>query len=439
MYTITQLAGVPNGYATESSAINASGDVCGGVSASDGSRGAVWSSFAPWAPVLLASGSNSYFYGLNAAGAAVGATGMDNTSTQRACLFRGGQLIDLFGVVGEYSIGTGINGAGRVVGWRNQNYKARGFVYESVGGGLAFIDPLPGTDESLALAVNESGAAAGLCGTRAFLYADGALTDVGVSTAGFVCGINAGRRIVGSVFKPQPAAYAPVVIDASLPTPTAVELPPPPGAIGSHGNAINDAGVVVGTSWTEQTADTQNQRAYVYANGVSQDLNALIPPGSGWHLESANGVNNAGQIVCDGTYLGQMASAVLTPVSPFALAGRVDKILAAILFGGVAVDGGGWVIVGGKPIPVGPWGPLVGASSELTPERRDVLVALAAEALAGHITSVAEREALRRSAVEAARAGLDRLLSAPPVPPASAAALVPTAARRRMRDRKRVI
>ena len=280
---------------------------------------------------------------------------------------------------------------------------------------------------------------AGQSGDRAFLFADGAMTEVGM--APWVTGMNASRHIVGSINgpKPWPAVWLPAVFDASSPTPSTFEVPLPPGAIGAHGEAINDAGVVVGTSWTEKTYDT-NQSAFIYADGVSTDLNTLIPPGSGWHLEFAEGINNAGQIVCEGQYLGNRTSVLLTPVASTSSPFRFDALLVAILFGGVTVDGGGFAIVGGKPIPIGPWGPYNAAVSELTPERRDVLIALATEALAGRMTSAAARETLRRAAVEAAHTGLDRLLSKPSVQPVpSVAAHSAGAPQRRMKHGKRVI
>ena len=47
--------------------------------------------------------------------------------------------------------------------------------------------------------------------------------------------------------------------------------------------------------------------------GVMSDLNALIPAGSGWTLENANAINDAGQIVGSGLRGGKLRAFLLTP------------------------------------------------------------------------------------------------------------------------------
>ncbi len=44
-----------------------------------------------------------------------------------------------------------------------------------------------------------------------------------------------------------------------------------------------------------------------------KDLNKLIPPGSGWVLVEADGVNDSGQIVGMGMHNGQEHAFLLTP------------------------------------------------------------------------------------------------------------------------------
>jgi probable HAF family extracellular repeat protein len=43
------------------------------------------------------------------------------------------------------------------------------------------------------------------------------------------------------------------------------------------------------------------------------DLNTLIPPGTGWTLDQANGINDAGEIVGYGAKKGQQHAFLLTP------------------------------------------------------------------------------------------------------------------------------
>ena len=81
----------------------------------------------------------------------------------------------------------------------------------------------------------------------------------------------------------------------------------------SQGNAINDQGVIVGTSTPPYTGAVITPHAFIYAQGQIKDLNDLLPAGSGWVLQSANGINAAGQITGDGLYQGKDQAFLLTP------------------------------------------------------------------------------------------------------------------------------
>jgi probable HAF family extracellular repeat protein len=65
---------------------------------------------------------------------------------------------------------------------------------------------------------------------------------------------------------------------------------------------------VVGRS---QNAGSE-MRAFLYS-GSMLDLNSLLPPGSGWTLVDATGINNAGQITGTGLSQGQVRAFLLTP------------------------------------------------------------------------------------------------------------------------------
>jgi probable HAF family extracellular repeat protein len=86
------------------------------------------------------------------------------------------------------------------------------------------------------------------------------------------------------------------------------------GAKQSWGFGINRAGVVVGKM---QVPGGQfvNFHAFVTVNGKMTDLNTLIPPGSGWVLDEAYSINDAGQITGYGEHNGQTRGFLLTPVS----------------------------------------------------------------------------------------------------------------------------
>jgi probable HAF family extracellular repeat protein len=78
----------------------------------------------------------------------------------------------------------------------------------------------------------------------------------------------------------------------------------------SVGQGINSAGDVVGVSTTRDG----KLHAFLFTNGRIWDLNDLIPPGSGWVLEHGSAINDAGQIVGNGRYMGASRSFRLDPV-----------------------------------------------------------------------------------------------------------------------------
>jgi probable HAF family extracellular repeat protein len=78
----------------------------------------------------------------------------------------------------------------------------------------------------------------------------------------------------------------------------------------SIAKGINDMGVVVGFAQVTFT----DSRGFVYADGVMTDLNDLIDPGSGLHVDRAFAINNAGRITADAQDAqGHQHSLVLAP------------------------------------------------------------------------------------------------------------------------------
>ena len=67
----------------------------------------------------------------------------------------------------------------------------------------------------------------------------------------------------------------------------------------SFATGINSSGQIVGGS--KPDCSTDPSRAFLWEDGSILDLNALIPPGSGLHLESTYTINNQGEIAGEGT------------------------------------------------------------------------------------------------------------------------------------------
>jgi probable HAF family extracellular repeat protein len=87
----------------------------------------------------------------------------------------------------------------------------------------------------------------------------------------------------------------------------------------SFANAVNNAGQVVGLS---DVAGVKEPHAFLWSGGAMRDLNSLIPANSGWVLEDATGVNDAGQICGEGTHKGKTRAFLLTPAGRSAHRGR---------------------------------------------------------------------------------------------------------------------
>ena len=94
----------------------------------------------------------------------------------------------------------------------------------------------------------------------------------------------------------------------------------------SQGNAINNAGLVVGQNGAD---------AFIYGNGVATDLNSLIPAGSGLTLNNAVAINNSGQILVQATDTAGTEHAVLltpAPTPSFVLTGVPSSTTAGSTF-----------------------------------------------------------------------------------------------------------
>lgn len=90
---------------------------------------------------------------------------------------------------------------------------------------------------------------------------------------------------------------------------TMVDLGVLPGHNESRALAVNRAGVAVGISRN----GVVEQRAVMWAGGAMIDLNTLIDPKSGWFLNAASDINEAGHIVGSGLYWGQPRAFVMKP------------------------------------------------------------------------------------------------------------------------------
>jgi len=103
------------------------------------------------------------------------------------------------------------------------------------------------------------------------------------------------------------------------------------------------------------------------------------------------------------------ADCAYAPSGGSPLAGILAKMMELVgtIIGFQTVDGSGIIIVGGVPIPVGPWGPM---SADLG-AKADILTGLAIEEMATHIGNATGQIAVRKAALDMVRDQVEFLLA----------------------------
>jgi probable HAF family extracellular repeat protein len=203
-----------------------------------------------------------------------------------AFLYDHGTVTDLGTLGGSVSAAFGVNDAGQVVGFASKAVGFHAFLWDSQNG-MQDLGALRGGSASIAHGINGSGLVVGesfyFNEWHAFVWDSmNGMRDIGGSSfRSNAVGVNDAGQVVGSMNNDA------FLYDGG----TLIDL----GSLGgvAVGNAINDAGIIVGGSGT----GTLNHHGFIYRDGVMTDLNDLIPPVSGLTIVEAEGINNAGQIV----------------------------------------------------------------------------------------------------------------------------------------------
>src|SRR5215467_7960060 len=258
-----------------------------------------------------------------------------------------GTMTDLGTLGGNFSQGVAINGSGEVVGSSAGKSPGPGGAFLSNGHGMHQL-----STPAVAYGINDSGQIVGQCRNTMLLqsYAcvvssNGAITALPESNPSIECleintipgitpaavAINNNGQILGNCFLNTAVVW-------TNDTPTVL---PTLGGGSSSGTAISGNGQVAGTSQTSTGAEdgflwsngtmtdlgpnfspaAVNDSGvivggqFVYSNGTLQNLNNLIPAGSGYQIQNATGINDSGQIVAnaDDTATGQTHALLLTP------------------------------------------------------------------------------------------------------------------------------
>jgi probable HAF family extracellular repeat protein len=264
--------------------------------------------------------NNSTAFGMNDLGQVVGFSGSG------AALFSNGTVTQLGGFETE---AFGINNSGQIVGSAGP--------HAALFSNGAVIDLAPMGGGSMAFSINDSGQAVGFSTwtnstpnvRHAVLFSNGTVTDLGsLGDNSVAFSINSAGQAVGTSFiagNPHATLFSGgAVTDLG----TLVS-----GGISSANN-LNNYGLSVGRA---SSADG-GWHAALFRNGTVVDLNNLVNPTLGWTLIEANGINDAGQIVCGGmgkvnnTYHTLLLTPINPPAAPTNVTATADNGQATVTF-----------------------------------------------------------------------------------------------------------
>jgi len=195
---------------------------------------------------------------------------------------------------------TGINDFGEIVGSSQSAFLISGGTrttlpdLSSYGGGFSSASGINNNHQI----VGSSDTASGY--SHAVLWANGAITDLGTlgGTQSAAYAINNLGQVTGWAHTASEATDVFLWSGGKMTDLGTFGLDP-------VGEAINNHGVIVGQS---------GNGAWIWSNGTFQNLNNLVPPGSGFTLNDATAINDNGQIVANGSNAtGQTHAFLLTP------------------------------------------------------------------------------------------------------------------------------
>ncbi|MGH6889216.1 MAG: hypothetical protein ACREHF_08480 [Rhizomicrobium sp.] len=301
-YSVTDLGTLAGDNYSSARAINASGEITGIAGDADTHKFVVFLYAAGKMKSLgTLGGSDTIGNGIDASGRATGYSG------NRAFLYNGRKLKDIGDLGGGVASGYAIDRAGDVAG---SSVTASGqndpFLYRKKTKTMIDLGNLgivPAGAWNAAQGINASGQITGVSwdGSAffAFLWNNGQMQSLG-TLGGFASdgyALNRSGQVTGYSYTGNGEEHAFLWSAGQM-----TDLGLISDSIYTAGLGINSAAEVVGYAELHNGA---GYHAFVYRSGMIEDLNDLIPKGSGWILNDAYGVNDSGDIVGEGMINGQ--------------------------------------------------------------------------------------------------------------------------------------
>jgi len=263
---------------------------------------------------LIASPANGEFSAeaINSSSSVVGLLYPNDSGTTAAAVWVNGQFTSLTPLTGDTgAVAYSVNETGMIVGAsESSNGTSRAVVWQN---GIATdLSNLLNGEPSFAKAINNAGQILARSVENSYLIDGTSVTPITSPTAGasvYANAVNNSGQVTGVVYtvggQGQPFVWSNGTMAIGAPL---SEIAP----YDTEATSINDDGIMVGFS---VSADG-SQNAFIW-NGLTppEDLNTLIAPSSGWDLVTANSINNAGDIVGQGYFNGELEAFLLTPTT----------------------------------------------------------------------------------------------------------------------------
>ena len=298
-YIVTDL-GALGGVQSEVFCINVAAQVAGSAQRGDGAVHAFLFRSGALQDLGTLGGSSSAAAAINRAGVVVGRS-QSSAGNTKAFVYADGAMRSLGTLGGSNSAAYAINDAGEIVGSASttNNAATRAFRYRD--GVMTEVGSTFGGSSSVATAINQFGGIAGYASTsgnastRAFLLEGGVMTNLGtLGGASEATAINDADEVVGRSALASGARHAFYYSAGALADIGTL------GGTNSEAAGINNWSQIVGVS----DVASGGTHAFLYQAGALRDLNTLLSAGSGWVLEAATAINDAGEIVGYGTHNG---------------------------------------------------------------------------------------------------------------------------------------
>jgi probable HAF family extracellular repeat protein len=211
-----------------------------------------------------------------------------------------------------YSLGVSINSRGDVVGWTDDYWRTDpgAFLYRD-----GVVTNLAAYQMAAAFSINDRGQVAGRCtfarpdgdyDSFACIYAQQraeVLRGGGLGNDSTAMDINLAGQVIGSHKTPNASHHHGFLYDKGVVTDLGARLP----------KDINEAGVIVGYTYKPNYQSS----AFIRTGGSTYDLNGLTDNRGNFVLETANRINDRGEIVGNGRYRtgsGNSRAFVLRPI-----------------------------------------------------------------------------------------------------------------------------